>query len=149
MFGPEYVGSTQIDLGVIEIGQSKPVDIYIKSPIWPTQLLPPGGYIIKYINGAFLLLGDGPAVFVVGGKRGMQVQWQSSTANQWTSVHYPIDTEVVNVDSLKSIDMTNLKNYFYIEFTTPHKMQIVPPKSSVGSVRLRVWRYVPTMFSGQ
>ncbi|MCK9557984.1 MAG: hypothetical protein M0R50_08100 [Candidatus Cloacimonetes bacterium] len=149
MFGPEYINATLVDFGFLEIAGSpsnniKPIDIYNKTQSGLTSLLlPPGGYIVKYISGAFLLLNGDPAIFVVGGKRGMQIEWKSSIGQNWTSVGYPIDLEASKADEFKSIDMTNLNHCFYMEFTIPHRLRFIPPCGSVGNVRVRIWRHVP------
>jgi hypothetical protein len=149
MFGQEYIDATAVDFGIFEVigGSSnsiKSTGICDTTQLGLTlSLLPPGGYIIKYISGAFLLLNGEPAVFVVGGNRGMRVEWKSSTSHNWTSVSYPIEMEAVNAEEFKSINMANLDNLFYFEFTTPHRLQLVPPIGSAGRVRVRVWRHIP------
>lgn len=151
MFGPEYVDAEAVDFGAFEISgdqQTKSVDI-CDSQHNSTLILPPGGYIIKYISGAFLLLNGEPAVFVVGGKRGMQVEWKSSTGRNWTSVGYPIEDEAVSAEAFKSINMANLTNVFYIELTTPHRLRLTSPGGSVGRVRTRVWRHIPSVLLDQ
>jgi hypothetical protein len=155
MFGPEYIGAIPVDLGILEIqgnssNISKSIDIYSKAPAnLESLLLPPGGYIVKYISGAFLLLNGDPAVFVVGGKRGMKVEWKSSSSKDWTSVGYPIELEAPSVESFRSIDTTNLNNCFYLEFTAPHRLRLTQPCNSVGSVRVRIWRHIPPVLIGQ
>lgn len=155
MFGPEYIDATSVDLGIFEVvgGSSqhiKPTDVRdTTQPGLTSSLLPPGGYIVKYISGAFLLLNGEPAVFVVGSSRGMQVEWKSSIGHNWTSTNYPIEVEAVNADAFKSIDMSNLNNLFYLEFTMPHRLRLTPPNGSAGRVRVRVWRHIPTVLSGQ
>jgi hypothetical protein len=154
IFGPEYIDATVIDFGILEIFSNpsfsaKSIDIHNKVPGLTSPLLPPGGYIVKYISGAFLLLNGNPAVFVVGGKRGLQIEWKSVVGHNWTSVGYPIEIETSNAEAFKLTDMTNLNNCFYMEFTTPHRLRLVPPCGSVGSVRVRIWRHIPPMFFGQ
>jgi hypothetical protein len=155
MFGPEYRDASPVDFGVLEIGGnvsniSKCVDIYNKSQSGlDSLLLPPGGYIVKYISGAFLLLDGDPAVFVVGGNRGMRIEWKSSIGHNWTSVGYPIENEAPNIEPFRSIDMANLNHCFYMEFTVPHRLRLVPPNNSVGNVRVRIWRHIPQVLSGQ
>jgi hypothetical protein len=153
IFGPEYIDASSIDLGIFEVpGNSsnlvKQVDVYSKmQPGLVSLLLPPGGYIVKYISGAFLLLNGSPAVFVVGGKRGTQIEWKSSIGHNWTSIAYPIDVEASNVNAIKPTDMADLNHCFYMEFTIPHRLRLVPPCNSVGSVRMRIWRHIPRCLS--
>ena len=155
MFGPEYIDATPIDFGILEIpgnpsSSSKSTDIYSNNQSGlASLLLPPGGYIVKYISGAFLLLNGDPAVFVVGGRRGVRIEWKSSTGHDWTSIGYPIETESSNVEAFRLVDMTNLNHCFYMEFTIPHRLRLTPPCSSVGSVRVRIWRHIPTVLFDQ
>jgi hypothetical protein len=155
MFGPEYIDSSSIDFGAIDIpcnpsNTPKSVDIYNRNISGLTSLLlPPGGYIVKYISGAFLLLNGDPAVFVVGGKRGMKIEWKSNVGHQWTVVSYPIEIEASNAEAFKFIDMANLKHCFYMEFTVPHRLRLTSPCNSVGSVRVRIWRHIPPVLLGQ
>jgi len=155
MFGPEYINALQIDFGVLEIpGNSssmiKYVDVYSQTQSGITSLLlPPGGYIVKYISGAFLLLNGDPAVFVVGGKRGVQVEWKSNVGHDWTSVGYPIEIETPNAEAFKFIDMTNLNHCLFMEFTVPHRLRFASPCNSVGNVCVRTWRYVPPVLLSQ
>jgi hypothetical protein len=155
LFGPEYIGSSVVDFGIFELignpsSSIRYVDIYDKTQIWSASLLlPPGGYIVKYISGAFLLLNGSPAVFVVGGKRGMRVEWRSSTSHDWTSVSYPIEVEASNSEAFRYINMSDLNNCFYLEFTTPHKLRLASSRGLVGSVRVRVWRHIPTVLFSQ
>jgi hypothetical protein len=155
MFGPEYVDAISVDFGILEIpsntsGSVKSVDVYSKTQSGLMSiLLPPGGYIVKYISGAFLLLNGDPAVFVVGSKRGMQIEWKSAIGHKWTSTWYPIENEASNNEAFKRVDMTNLNHCFYIEFTAPHQLRFTPPCHSVGSVRVRIWRYIPPVLFSQ
>lgn len=155
MFGPEYIGAMSVDFGIFEIpgnslNSAKSTDIYNKTQSGAAALLlPPGGYIVKYISGAFLLLNGDPAVFVVGGRRGMQIEWQSNIGHNWTSVGYPIEVEASNAEAFRLVDMTNLNHCFYMEFTTPHRLRLIPPRNSVGSVRVRIWRHIPTVLFPQ
>ena len=116
MFGPEYVDAISVDFGILEIpsntsGSVKSVDVYSKTQSGLMSiLLPPGGYIVKYISGAFLLLNGDPAVFVVGSKRGMQIEWKSAIGHKWTSTWYPIENEASNNEAFKRVDMTNLNH---------------------------------------
>jgi hypothetical protein len=112
-------------------------------------LLPPGGYIVKYISGAFLLLNGDPAVFVVGGKRGMRIEWKSSIGRDWASIGYPIELEAPSVEAFRSVDTASLSNCFYMEFTVPHRLRLTPPCNSVGNVRVRIWRHIPPVLIGQ
>jgi hypothetical protein len=155
VFGPEYIDAVPVDFGILEIpsnssGIIKSTDIYSRTPAnLESLLLPPGGYIVKYISGAFLLLNGEPAIFVVGGKRGMQIEWKSSIGQNWTSTCYPINLEAPSVDAFRSVDTTNLNNCFYMEFTVPHRLRIIQPCNSVGSVRVRIWRHIPPVLLGQ
>jgi hypothetical protein len=152
IFGPEYINSLPDDFGIIEVsgnptGLVKPIDVCNKGSA--SLLLPLGGYIVKYISGAFLLLKGSPAIFVVGGKRGLQVEWKSIAGANWTSIGYPIEVEATNVEAFKRVDMTDLNNCFYLEFTSPHRLRFSPPADSVGSVRVRIWRHIPPALIGQ
>ena len=155
MFGPEYIDALPVDFGIIEISGNPSNSVRSTDIPSRTQsglaslLLPPGGYIVKYISGAFLLLGGDPAVFVVGGKRGMQVEWKSSIGHDWTSIGYPIEVEAANAEVFKLVDIANLNHCFYLEFTVPHRLKLTPPNGSVGSVRVRVWRHIPPVLLGQ
>jgi hypothetical protein len=149
IFGPEYIDALPVDFGILEIPGNasstiKSIDVYSKTQSGLVSvLLPPGGYIVKYISGAFLLLNGDPAVFVVGSKRGMRVEWKSVVGRNWTSTEYPINDEGSNNEVFRHIDMTNLNHCFYMEFTTPHQLRLTPPCHSIGSVRVRIWRYIP------
>jgi hypothetical protein len=155
IFGPEYIGATPVDFGTFNL-QGNPtnsirsIDIHSRtSPDSESLLLPPGGYIVKYISGAFLLLNGDPAIFVVGGKRGMQVEWKSSIGREWTSIGYPIELEAPSVEAFRSINAASLNNCFYMEFTVPHRLRLTLPCNSVGSVYVRIWRHIPPVLIGQ
>ena len=146
IFGPEYIDARAVDFGIVEVSGSptssiKPIDVHETQPGSTSLLLPPGG--------AFLLLNGNPAVFVVGGKRGLLVEWKSSIGHNWTSVGYPIEVEAPSADAFRLVDMTNLNNCFYLEFTIPHRLRLTPPCGSVGNVRLRIWRHIPSVLFGQ
>jgi hypothetical protein len=155
IFGPEYIEAVSVDFGVLDL-QGNPTSIVRStdvrsrtSPDLESLLLPPGGYIVKYISGAFLLLNGDPAVFVVGGKRGMRIEWKSSVGRDWTSVGYPIELEAPSVEAFRSVDTASLNNCFYMEFTVPHRLKLTPPCNSVGNVRVRIWRHIPPVLIGQ
>lgn len=134
LFGPEYDDATVQNIADVVCESGKLTEVtYLTEFQTKSPLLPPGGYIIKYIHGSFLLLKQDPATSVVGGMNGLQVSWKSSLAHNWTSVAF-MEADQPAADKL-----------FYLEFTVPHRLRLMPPMDAVGSVKLRVLRCVPRM----
>jgi hypothetical protein len=134
LFGPEYDDATVQNIAEVACESGKSIEItYLTEFQTRSPLLPPGGYIIKYISGSFLLLKMNPATSVVGGPDGLQVAWKSSLAHKWTSVAF-MEAHLPTADKL-----------FYLEFTGSHRLRLTPPADAVGTVKLRVLRCVPRM----
>ena len=134
LFGPEYDDATVENIADVACESGKSIEItYLTEFQTRSPLLPPGGYIIKYINGSFLLLKMNPAASVVGGANGLQVTWKSSLAHNWTSVAF------------MEADQPTTDKPFYLEFTVPHRLRLIPPMDAVGTVKLRVLRCIPRM----
>ncbi len=149
LFGPEYDNAQVETIGSYECSTSRgALDIvYRVGPNINMTLLPPGGYVIRYLEGSYLLMQHTPLIFVIGGELGMHVGWKSAAAKDWTSVPFPIAKEIIDPSDLKSIDASAVHNLFYLEFTKPHRLQLVPPKGA-GMVKVRIVRYVPSFMSG-
>lgn len=131
LFGPEYQGATQEVVAVLQISNN-PVDIIYKYGPMQMSLLPVGGYVIRYLEGSFAVASDPPAQ-VVGGKFGMKVRWKSSISTQWTELPFPCES----AEKRQFVGSPQ----FHLEITRPHRMQLIPPPNSHGSVKVRVLRY--------
>ena len=143
VFGPEYDDSDFEIIASPKCDANSALDIsYTPKGEPQTKLLPPGGYVIKYISGALLLLGSSPAEFVVGGKRGIQISWKSNVTHLLSSSEFPIREVMSNQDAFTTIEQT-VDRLFCIEFTVPHRLMIVAPANAVGSVKFRVLRFKP------
>lgn len=132
LFGPEYGGAAQELVGTLQISNSI-VDLVYKYGPMQMSLLPPGGYVIRYLDGSFLVNSDPPAR-VVGGARGMAVRWKSSISTIWTELPFPCES----AEKLQFVGSPQ----FHLEITRPHRIQLIPPSNSHGSVKVRVLRYV-------
>jgi hypothetical protein len=141
IFGPEYSGASEEEIGTFDVEVLEPVDVIYKvTSDMKLNLLPPGGYVIRYVSGSYLLLNESPTKFVVGGSNGMQIKWSSSDARDWTSAPFAMYDEKDEPNFHASADLQDLS---YVEFTKAHRLQLVPPENAVGSVVIRVIRYVP------
>jgi len=87
-------------------------------------------------------MGQTPTVFAVGGNNGMKVQWRNDISADWAEANFTLYDETIEQPEVAS-DATNINNLFYLEFTRPHRMRLVPPRGSAGDVKVRVIRYVP------
>lgn len=139
LFGPQYQDAIEEDVGIFEVFASKQLEVVYNSSGIKLSLLPPGGYVIKYVSGHYLLLNSNSTKFVVGGSSGLHVCWSSTLTSKWTTVEHPINDEK---DEPK-FDSHNLDSLIYLEFTTSHKMLLNPPSRAVGSVKLKIIRYIP------
>jgi len=139
LFGPEYEAAEQEVVAVLQIS-NKPVDIIYKYGPLQMTLLPLGGYIIRYLEGSFVVPTDPPAR-VVGGEYGMSVRWKSSISTQWTELPFPCES----IEKQRYIGSPQ----FHLEITRPHRLQLVPPENAHGSVKVRVLRYVSSTVPGK
>jgi len=138
LFGPEYESAVQEVVMTILVSDS-PVDIIYKYGPMQMSLLPPGGYVIRYVEGSFSVATSPPAQ-VVGGEYGLRVRWKSSISTKWTELPFPCECPTRIPVSGKQQYIGNPQ--FHLEITRPHRLQLVPPKSLYGSVKVRVLRYV-------
>ena len=132
LFGPEYEGAKQEVVSVLRVCD-KPIDIIYQYGPMQMSLLPLGGYVIRYLEGSFAVAAD-PPIKVVGGKFGLRVRWKSSISTQWSELPFPCESE----GKQQYIGSPQ----FHLEITRPHRMQLLPPDNSHGSVKVRVLRYV-------
>lgn len=132
LFGPEYDGAKQEVVSTLHVGD-KPIDIIYQHGPMQMSLLPLGGYVIRYLEGSFIVASN-PTIKVVGGKFGLRVRWKSSISTQWSELPFPCELD----------EKQQYAGFpqFYLEITRPHRMQLVPPDNSHGSVKVRVLRYV-------
>jgi hypothetical protein len=144
LFGPEYVDATSEDLGLFEIGAKQVKDIVYNAPNIPMTMLPPGGYVLRYISGNFILLDTVPTKFVVGGHRGLQVEWSSEADGDWIEHPFAVDDQLDEPNFVPSTDISDLT---YIEFTKSHRLRLSAPSKAAGTVKIRVVRYVPEFLS--
>lgn len=135
LFGPEYEAAEQEVVSVLQVG-SDPIDIIYKYGPMQMNLLPPGGYIIRYLEGSYMVSTD-PPTRVVGGEYGLLVRWKSSISTQWTELPFPCES----AEKQQYIGPPQ----WHLEITRPHRLQLVPPKHSHGSVKVRVLRYVSSV----
>lgn len=145
IFGLEYINAESEDLGVFKIGIREPVDIIYKiDPNIKMTMLPPGGYVIRFLEGSYILLNESPTKFVVGGVKGLTVQWASGTSMGWTEANFGVQ-DILDVPEFPpSTDVSELS---YLEFTKSHRLRLVPPVDVAGAVTVRVVRYVPEHLS--
>ena len=132
LFGPEYEGATQEAVAVLSVSND-PVDIVYQHGPMQMSLLPVGGYLIRYLEGSYAVASDPPAQ-VVGGKFGLKVRWKSSISTQWAEIPFPCES----AEERQFVGSPQ----FHLEITRPHRIQLVPPPNSYGSVKVRVLRYV-------
>jgi len=111
LFGPEYEASEQEVVAVLQIS-SKPVDVVYQQGPMKMNLLPVGGYVIRYIEGSFIAPTD-PPERVVGGVYGLMVRWKSSISTQWSELPFPCESHG------KQQFAGSLQ--FYLETTRPHR----------------------------
>lgn len=137
LFGPEYAGAEQEVVAALLISD-KPVDIVYKYGQMQMYLLPVGGYVIRYLEGSFAI--SNPPAQVVGGDCGMWVRWKSSISTQWNELPFPCE-EIGKQQFIGSPQ-------FHLEITRPHRIQLIPPESAHGSVKVRVLRYVSSAVQG-
>ena len=151
LFGPEYSDAISESVGMFTCrAGTGPVDIiHTAGPNIKMSLLPPGGYAIGYLGGSFLLIGVSPTTFVVGGDNGMQVRWRSDKAFDWTETGFALEGRLPEMPQFRHATSIDVDSLFYLEFTRPHRMQLVPPNQAAGNVKVRVTRYVPKFISGQ
>jgi len=122
LFGPEYANAVEELVATIKVGR-EPIDVIYEYGKMVMAILPPGGYVIRHIDGSFRLDTTPPKV-VVGGPFGLKVNWRSSVSLEWNSIGLPADGQ------------------FHLELTRPHRIQLVPPENGSGQVKIRVLRYV-------
>lgn len=134
LFGPEYANAVAEVLGTFEVDAQlgHTAVSYSTIPNIRTDLLPSGGYVIRYVSGSFLLLGATPVTFVVGGQTGLWVRWRTVGVQDWTEAPFPLEI---------AKNKQELPGLFYLELTRPHQMELVAPSHSAGNVKLRVVRY--------
>ena len=131
LFGPEYEDSEQEVVCSVSVSND-PVDIIYVMGQMRMTILPTGGYIIRHVEGQFTD-GGSPPIEVVGGEHGLRVRWKSSISTIWTSVPFPFE-----FSGDKKFATGRDCN---IEFTKPHRLQLVPPSGCRGIVKFRILRY--------
>jgi len=133
ILGVEYIEADVVNIGryVVKAG-SQPVDVVDNG----TELLDVGGYSIRYIDGSYLLP-TSPSKFVVGGVRGLNIRW-SRFAN-WTQVQFAIR----EVSATPKFNKFGSDGLMFVEFTRPHKMQLIPPSVGSGNVVVEVAKFTP------
>ena len=144
LFGPDYAIAISEDLGkfVVTAGKNSVDATYPLGDGRRIKVLPPGGYLINYISGAFAgRLGSGHKV---GGQGGLAIRWRRAHSNDWTLALFPglgsgtpSELEIL----YKSADLASA--IFWIEFTAQHELLLVPPPGSAGKVTVSILRYVP------
>lgn len=136
LFGPEYTGSVSEDLGQYDVTSNRYVNILYKGNNMVTSILPPGGYVIKYLRGYYLAFdGNGTQNIINHNGSGLKVRWCDSNVREWTDVDFP------NINVTKgTLTINNIDDLFYLEFTTPHRLQLYAT-SIMGSVSIRGYRY--------
>ena len=132
LFGPEYELASQEVVAVLHVSD-RPIDIVYKHGSMQMSLLPPGGYVVRYLDGSYSVNSD-PPMKVVGGEYGLMVRWKSSVSTHWSELPFPC--------GLDDRQQYAGSPQFHLEITRPHRIQLVPPNNSYGSVKVRVLRYV-------
>ena len=141
LFGVEYEDADTEFISTTSVASGKEFYdvVHEPEPSVINHFLPPGGYVIRYMEGSYLLLDEIPTKFVIGGPRGLKVRW--SRQKKWTEANFSIKEKMSEPSGfIASPDVSDL---FYLEFTRPHKMQLVPPPNAAGSIRVRVIRFIP------
>ena len=143
VFGPEYQDTDFEVVSTPVLNANSIVDVMYGSTAGQrTKLLPPGGYMVKYVSGAFLLLDSNPVSFVVGGEKGASVLWKSNVTYLWSRIAFPIDDAKSEAIGFASLEST-VDKLFCVEFTIPHRLQLVSPTKAVGSVKFKILRFKP------
>jgi len=147
LFGPEYANSVSESVGTFLCRSGAgPIDIiYEVGQNIKLNILPVGGYVIRYLEGSFLLMGRVPTAFVIGGDSGLRVGWTADETLGWTETGFVLGEETKEkVRHAASVDVNGL---FYLELLTPHRIQLKPPHGAAGDVKVKVTRYVPKFLS--
>jgi len=135
LFGPEYKNAEQHLVATVQVGTT-PVDVVYQYGPMQMSILPPGGYLIRYLEGYFSVPSM-PQARVVGGKGGLVVRWKSSISTLWSSIPFPCEVEGKQHFAGEP--------FFHLEITRPHRLQLVPPGGAHGGVKVRVLRYSPSL----
>lgn len=142
-FGVDYSGSVPESVGTFTVkANAQPLDISYRLGGQEMSILPPGGYIIKYIEGSFLIMKKAPTFLAIGGENGFQVSWMCSRSRSWSTVPFNIDYEAADAKELRrSINPTHVNSILQMEFTRPHRLQLIAPEKAAGEVKVKIIRY--------
>ncbi len=133
LFGPDYLEARFEEIGLFEISNRKSLDVKTGD----STALPPGGYVLRYSSGEYLAPGQ-PETFV-GGTNGLVVRWKDTEGQHWDSINFP-DVRPHAPGFTTGWEMSHL---VAVEFMRPNHMSFVPPKSAVGTVKIRIIRFIP------
>lgn len=140
-FGPEYSIAKEEEVGSFDVPAGQTIDVSYRVSGGPHMtILPPGGYVLKYAKGAYLSFDLLPTKFVVGGPRGLMVEWKSTETELWTNVPFAMG-ETRDEEDFRPT--SNIKDMTWIEFTTKHRLRLKAPTNAVGTATITCLRYVP------
>lgn len=142
LFGPEYADAAQHDLGIVRVVSNTPTDVVLIQDDQKFTLLPPGGYTISYVAGSLMLLDIASVPALVGSEHGVQVRWANPRNWAWTQISFP-DVTVVPTTQHARANRQTIAETFYIEFTTPHRLQLLTATRAAGEVQFAISKYTP------
>lgn len=142
-FGPDYKDVVPDTIGTFDVkANSNPIDVVAVIGGMNMSILPPGGYIIKYIEGSFLVMSKVPTFLTIGGLDGLQVGWRMSRSKSWSIAPFNIDYKASDDKELaRNINPSYSASIMQLEFTRPHRLQLIAPKKSAGRVKVKILRY--------
>lgn len=129
VFGYEYFGVQPNDLGIFVVPANAGI-VHVEDA--NQSVLSPGGYIVRYSEGEYIIPGQQSAI--VGGVNGLSVQWKEADKSNWFSIPFP----QVNPSQAKFRSAWNVDEMCFCELVRPGIIQLVPPKSAYGTVRVRI-----------
>lgn len=142
-FGPDYAGSDPEFVGSFTVKANRPpVDISYSLGGISMSLLPPGGYIIRYVSGSFLIMSRTPTFLVIGGADGLHVEWMANKARSWSTAPFNIIQQASDEQELRRLVNPNaVNNIMQLEFTKPHRLRLIPPQHVIGEAKFKIMRY--------
>jgi hypothetical protein len=142
-FGPDYDGAEVELVGTFDVkANAAPVDVTYQFGPDMMSILPTGGYIIKYMKGSYLIMSQVPTFLTIGGESGLRIGWMSSSSRSWSIAPFNIDYKATDENELrKNINPAHGQSIMQLEFTRPHRLQLLPPSQSAGSVKVKIMRY--------
>lgn len=142
-FGPDYSGNPEfVGSFTIKANQSE-VDVTYKVDGLNMSVLPPGGYLLKYVEGSYLILSNTPTFLTIGGKSGLHVSWMCNKSTNWSTAPFNISYEATDAKDLRrNANPDSVDHIMQLEFTRPHRLRLMPPEKAAGHVKIKVMRYV-------